>query len=212
MNCEIAVICKNKNTLCPLNEMDTIIVFEKGVDGVWLKRKVFPFKINQEKNLSELRNEIRNLITKLSDCRIIAGLSIGGLAYNVFDRLGFRIFEIQSLDSALFDELLIDAANDLSPAPEAVVESPTKPQRLSAGSYYLDLIELQTNHPEISSKKALQPLLRQADFEKIDVLCSHLPLWLSSPEYKSILSIHQKKYGANILVSLRRKPLQPANL
>jgi Fe-only nitrogenase accessory protein AnfO len=212
MNCEIAVICKNKNTLCQLNEMDTIIVFEKGSNGIWQERKVFPFKINQEKNLSELRNEIRNLITKLSDCRIIAGLSIAGLAYNVFDRLGFRIFEIKTIDSDLFDELLADAVNDLPPAPENIVETPTKPQRLSAGSYYLDLIELQINHPEISSKKALQPLLRQADFEKIDVLCSHLPLWLSSPEYKNILLIHQKKYGANILVSLRRKPLQTKDI
>jgi len=114
MNSEIAVICKNKNTLCPINEMDTIIVFEKQCTGLWQERKIFPFNISHEKNMSELRNEIRNLITKLADCRIIAGLSIGGLAYNVFDRLGFRIFEINSLDSSTFDQLLIDTSRELA--------------------------------------------------------------------------------------------------
>lgn len=207
MHEEIAVICTENKQLCPLTEMTTIVVYEKSPTG-WQERKVFPFALRQGKNMDELRNDIRNLITKLPDCRIIAGKSIQGLAYQVFNRMGFHIFEISSLQEDTFDGIVLDT--DLTASQAEKPELPSLSAQKSAkktgeGIFYLDLIELQTSYPEISSKKALQPILAAPDFKKIDVLCSHIPLWLETPAYKKAFSLRTKKYGQNLLLSVSQK-------
>lgn len=207
MHNEIAVISTENQQLCPLTEMTTIVVYKKS-QGIWQERKVFPFSLRQGKNMDELRNDIRNLITKLPDCRIIAGKSIQGLAYQVFNRMGFHIFEISRLSGDILDGISLDA-DSATKAPEKSelpkVSAQKTARQIGEGIFYLDLIELQTSYPEISSKKALQPILAAPDFKKIDVLCSHIPLWLETPAYKKAFSLRTKKYGQNLLLSVSQK-------
>jgi len=203
MKNNIAILCGDKDTLCSLDEVQSITIWEQQSSAGWQKRKIFPFQIAPTASMDALRNQIRNLITMLDDCKIVAGLSITGLAYHVFDRMGFRIFEISSLQEDTFDKILADIKQ--SDNVSADVPVPTTPVALSDGVYHLDLIQLQEHFPDISSKKALQSFLHDTPFIRLNLLCSHLPLWLKTPEYTKSLSIRTKKYGSGIMATISKK-------
>lgn len=200
---KIAVTFKGQTDLAKLSEANTLIVFEKRKND-WIARKQIPYQIDLSTNLQDIRNQVRNLITKLDDCKIIVSQSITGLAYNVFDRMGFHIFEIPSFQTTILNEILMDINNNTEniKRDEAI---PTTPIETVDGIYFLDLIQLLENRPDISSKKALQPFLHNTPFVKLDVLCSHLPPWLETFEYTNQFDIIRKKRGAAILVTITKK-------
>ena len=200
---KIAVTFKGKSDLAPLVEANTLMVFEKR-ENAWLARKEIPYQIDLSANLQEIRNQVRNLITKLDDCKIIVSQSITGLVYNVFDRMGFQIFETVFFQPSLFDDILIDIQQHTEEI-ERNEAIPTTPIETVDGIFFLDLIRLQINHPDVSSKKALQPFLHNTPFIKLDMLCSHLPPWLENTEYKNTFDIVSKKSGSAILVTITKK-------
>ncbi|MDF2564776.1 MAG: Fe-only nitrogenase accessory protein AnfO [Massilibacillus sp.] len=200
---KIAVTFKGKNDLANLTQADTLMVFEKR-DTDWIARKEIPYQIDLSTNLQEIRNQVRNLITKLDDCNIIVSQSITGLVYNVFDRMGFHIFEVPTFQKTVLNDILMDINNNTENI-ERNEAIPTTPIETVDGIYFLDLIQLQANRPDISSKKALQPFLHNTPFIKLDMLCSHLPPWLENTEYKSAFDIVNKKSGSAMLVTITKK-------
>ena len=100
----------------------------------------------------------------------------------------FAIFEIESLDAAMLDKIVNDLYNNLHNI-NAGAAVPTSPVETANGIYYLDLIKLQNAHPDISSKKALRAFIDNSPFIRLDLVCSHIPAWLKSPEYEKKLDI-----------------------
>ena len=50
------------------------------------------------------------------------------------------------------------------------------------GIYFLDLGQLQTECPEVSSKKALLPFLSNTPFLELQLVCAHIPPWLETDD------------------------------
>ena len=60
-------------------------------------------------------------------------------------------------------------------------------QTQTPGVYFLNLLELQKECPEISSKKALASFLSDTPFLELHLVCAHIPPWLIAD------SAHEKK-------------------
>ena len=205
MSEQIAILCHNRQP-ATLHEADTILIFELDPAGSWLERKAFPFHLTSTPKMDALRDQIRDLITRLGTCRIIAGQAINGLAYHVLDRMRLAIFEIRQIDTATLNQILQDVQQ--AAPPDTAEDMPRHPVCTGDGIYYLDFIRLQKLHPEISSKKALQSFLQHSPFIKLNILCSHVPLWLKNAEYKQAYTQRTKKYGDSLLLSLSPKTCQ----
>ncbi|MDQ0202920.1 Fe-only nitrogenase accessory AnfO family protein [Pectinatus haikarae] len=205
MNKKIAVTCDKDNQLTDFASLSHIIIFENN-GTAWKIRKRFPFNFSSIKTAQEIRDYTRNLILKLDDCKIIASRSINGLIYNVFDRMRFAIFEIDSLDDNMLDKIITDIYNSLHDVNNNVPVA-TAPVETTGGIYYLDLIKLQNAHPDISSKKALRAFIDNSPFIRLDLVCSHIPAWLKSPEYEKKLDITTRNSGSSLLVSISKKCL-----
>lgn len=200
---QIAILSANGQP-ADLTTAQQILLFEKKAGQTWVERKAFPFALLLAANTVQLRDQVRNLITKLDGCRIIAGRGINGLAYHVLDRMGLHIFEISELNSNVLQGIWDDVEkSEIRPYEDEKV--PLSPTPVAEGIYYLDFIRLQQLHPEISSKRALQPFLQNTPFNRLNLLCSHLPLWFQDPAYKKQYSLRTKKYGGNLLVSISRR-------
>ncbi len=195
----IAILCQSGQP-ASLDTVQQVVLYEKTTSG-WTERKAFPFQLVPASNTGRLRDQIRDLITKLDGCRILAGSTIQGLAYHILDRMGFHIFEIQQLSPEILQDILqdIEASKIMAEQPEDI---PLVPTLVSDGVYYLDFIRLQQLHPEISSKRALQPFLNTTPFVRLNILCSHIPLWLKESAYKKRYALRTKKYGDSLLLSL----------
>jgi Fe-only nitrogenase accessory protein AnfO len=172
---KIAVIMNKCKNIASFEEDAIISVFENQ-SVLWHVLKRIPVRIDFKEDLSSLRKEIENLIAELGDCKIIAGKTISGLVYHMLDKRGFDIFEVEQFRPELLDEILSDATSTVSE--KAGVTEPVETG--VPGIYFLDLVAMQLQNPEVSSKMAIQPFLTDTPFLELHVICRHLPPWLEN--------------------------------
>lgn len=187
---KISIIMNKNREINSIMEGMVISVFEKK-DAVWTTVREVPMCSDLPENIGELRRELLRLASELEDCKIIVGKSFSGLPYHIFDKLGFAIFEAESCIPAVLDQILLDV-HDKSRERKAVAF--TDPAETDVpGVYFLDLIALQKQNPEISSKMALQPFLAGTPFFRLNLICEHLPPWMESLVQNKKLNLETEK-------------------
>ncbi len=199
----IAVIVNDEQELSPFEKGSFINIYNKN-NTQWQLFKEVRYYINTNMSLSDLRENIKSLIMELEDCKIIIGKVMSGLAYNIFDRNGFAIFEAKDITSSVLDDIYNEVSSLKAEAANSKQITLSPVQTEENGVFYINLIELQTKHPEISSKKALKPFLETTPFYRLEVICSHVPPWFDIilPELNLIYSIEENgdnKYKVSIL-------------
>lgn len=170
----------------------------------WQLMKDIDYSLDTNISLSEIRDYIRSVILKLEDCKIVIGKTVSGLPYNVFDRMGFAIFEVENISDALLDEIFSEVEASTNERINSYSKLSTSPVETEInGIYFLNLIELQEKHPEISSKKALQSFISSTPFYRLELICSHVPPWFEGyfPQKKltySLEELEKNKYKVTI--------------
>ena len=183
---KIATIVNDSKIITSFQEGTTIIIYYKDIES-WKVQNEISYSLNSNISLSDIRDYIRTVILRLEDCKIIIGKTISGLPYNILDRMGFEIFEVESISDSLSisDFLLEDIYSEVqgyeNKKDAFLLKVPTSPQQTAIpGVYFLNLIELQEKHPEISSKRALQDFFTSTPFYKLQLICSHVPPWFET--------------------------------
>jgi Fe-only nitrogenase accessory protein AnfO len=177
----ISVILNSLGDTAPIwGDACRIQVFTHEAAG-WEARESIPIRFDRTKPFASLRGEITEIAEKLGDAKILVGQSISGLAYQIFDRMGFQVIETDRFSPRLLDRIWneIGEADRRRADEEATVRKAALPRETEIpGQFFLSLIELQQKSPDISSKMALQPFFDTTPFDCLTVLCRHLPPWL----------------------------------
>ncbi len=192
----IAVIVNDEQELSPFEKGSFINIYNKN-NTQWQLFKEVRYYINTNMSLSDLRENIKSLIMELEDCKIIVGKVISGLAYNIFDRNGFAIFEAKDITSSVLDDIYNEVSSLKAEAANSKQITLSPVQTEENGVFYINLIELQAKHPEISSKKALKPFLETTPFYRLEVICSHVPPWFDNILPELNLSYLTEENGDN---------------
>lgn len=203
MNPCIAVYTDQDHALCNFAEAERIIIYRK--DDNWDEETSFPIVHTASAHLADLRQDILTIIEQVGDCRIIVGGSLTGAAFSLFDRAGFQIFGILAVDDETFDGILQDIAGGdaLRRMREEIIKNARPVETETDGIYYLDLIALQTECPEVSSKKALMDFLENTPFLELHLVCRHLPPWLENGAYK--IQQEKRKDGTVFAVIMKNR-------
>jgi len=192
----IAVAMNGETLAASFYEADHVVVY--GRSGTWGKSEeiVMPeFDITAPK---VLRAQVAIAAERISacGCQIIAGADISGIAFASLDRAGFKIFTIAELTEDTLNSILSDIEADV---PAAVN---TAPRALGCvGEYELDLVQLQMEHPEISSKMALKSWLTETPFTMLRLRCRHVPPWIIAQGFK----ITETPDSENVIAEVRPK-------
>lgn len=175
---KIAVF-RNAAGLCPFFEADRWEVHERK-EAVWTLNREAHFARIDPGKIGQVRGRIEEILMLVIDCKVLAGGELGGVAYAMADRSGFQIFEIREVTPAILEEIWQEIINvDEENRDRALRATPKAPTETAiAGVYYLDLTTLQTEFPEVSSKKALMDFLGGTPFVELQVECRHTPPWL----------------------------------
>ncbi len=195
---EIAVHVGENGETTSLNEKGTIIVYQKR-QGKWNVSRAKDFYLDQGLGLKDLRRQMEDVISFLSDCRIFVGLSIVGVPYFALEKAGFSVWEFEGKPVEFLDYILAQEetrAEQESQKPNNVVPSPVE---TSAGCYKLSLKEIQENNLGVTSKQVLLPFLRKGKFYSLEVICSHLPPWLEAELMSGNLTSSVEKISSNEL-------------
>lgn len=176
---KIAIIVNSKNELTNFEEGSSIMLYNKLNDDTWQVEEIISYSLVPLASIPDTRDCVKTVISNLKDCKIIIAKTMSGIPYIIFDRMGFAVFEASSISDSIFEGILSDVKEYLSNKSLASIEIPTTPVETEIpGVYFINLIELQIKHPEISSKKALKSFIENTHFSKLEIICSHLPQWL----------------------------------
>jgi Fe-only nitrogenase accessory protein AnfO len=183
---KIAVLIDKNDETTTFGKGATVEVFLKR-GGEWEVIQKIEVVLEDSMGVSEVRQEAARIAKALGDCRLIVGKKVYGMAYNVFEAMKFAIWEIEGRPETFLDEIV--------EAEEAYVRQETNKEneklneesyikKLSEGHYLIDLLYMQSLDRSISSKQAIIPFLEKQPFDRLDIVCTHIPPWIETQTEK----------------------------
>jgi len=207
---KIGVILNEKQEIASLLDGTKLIIFEKKEDG-WKETKEVVDSFRQRDSISLMREFIEKFVLEMGDCKIIVASILTGIPFLMLDKKGFMLCEAKEISDQLFEEIGYDYAQ-IEQEKEKRTKSikkdyPRTPvETKAAGIFELDLRKLQEYHPEISSKMAILPFLKENIFYQLNLYCDHLMPWLE--HHPVMLKYHyttSKLEGVGYLVCISKK-------
>lgn len=183
---KIAVLIDKNDETTTFGKGATVEVFVKE-GGEWEAIQKIEVVLEDSMGVAEVRQEAARIAKALGDCRLIVGKKVYGMAYNVFEAMKFAIWEIEGRPETFLDEIV--------EAEEAYVLQETNKEneklneesyikKISEGHYLIDLLHMQSLDRSISSKQAIIPFLEKQSFERLDIVCTHIPPWIETQTEK----------------------------
>lgn len=172
----IAVFVGDEGETADIKQPGKVIIYQKQ-QGEWLKLREKQFALGEAQGAGELRVGIGEIINFLGDCKIITALSVTGLPYFELEKAGCCVWEITGNPRDFLDYVLAKQEETFEIDAQEGITAPV-PEDLGDGCFRLSIKEIQEADMGITSKQALQPILRQGNFSKLEVICRHVPPWL----------------------------------
>ncbi len=179
---KIGVILNQEEQITSLMEGSKVAIYKK-VDQSWVKTCEITECFSGRSSMGQMRVFLGQLIAELQDCKVLVASILTGIPFMILDKEGFMLCEAEELTEQLFEEIAFDYEKmkiDKEQATKTPLEDyPTKPfETTESGIFELDMRKLQECHPEMSSKMALIPFLKEVKFYKLLVYCNHVMPWL----------------------------------
>ena len=177
---KIAVISKNQE-LVPFLHCNLVVIFEK-VGSQWQAVRTSPFSHLKGNTVGELRKETEAVMTLTEDAKAVLCKELSGIPFSVFSQKGYCIFCAEKADQDTLDGIVKDMeeSDEKRRRKIAMIKNAGPVETETPGIYFLDLIQLQKECPEISSKKALLTFLSNTPFLELRLVCAHIPPWLET--------------------------------
>jgi len=180
---KIAVFTDKASDICDFFNATKFLIFEKRTDK-WTITGEPEFERVIPSSPAQTRKMTEKLLSLLDGCNIIAGGTLVGIPYSVFDRAGLHIFQINEneVNDAVFDEIVKDIQNADTQRnlKERIIKEARPVETATPGVYSLDLIALQSECPEVTSKKAMADFLENTPFLELHLICKHIPPWIEN--------------------------------
>nr|WP_312290389.1 Fe-only nitrogenase accessory AnfO family protein [Clostridium chromiireducens] len=190
---EIGVFLDEKETISSFDGARYVKIFTKD-KYLWKTKKVILInRTSGEKGINGIRQEYKNVLSEMEDCKIIVVSKAFGIPYSVFYMEDFSIWELEGNPFDYLDEI-IERELEQEELDKKEIEIA---REISEGYYFIDLQELELTNPEISSKKAIIPYLEKEDVKKIEVHCCHVPPWLISRKENGEISLEINEIKRN---------------
>ena len=177
---KIAVISKDQE-LVPFLYCNLVEIFEK-VGEQWQAVRTASFSPITGNTIEKLRKEAEAIMTLAEDAKAVLCRELSGIPFSVFNQNGYCIFCSEKADQDTFDGMIkdIEESDEKRRRKEAMIQNAGPVETQTPGIYFLDLVQLQKECPEISSKKALLPFLSNTPFLELQLVCAHIQPWLET--------------------------------
>lgn len=201
----IAVFLNDKEEIVDFLDVKFIYQYEKK-DNKWIINKEIIVNFDDVNTLDEIRYMFGAIIKELVECKIVVVKKALGIGYSMFYGEDFSIWECNGRPEEILDLVIgKELEHEEDEVKARLDKKMLEISEVDDNKYYLDLIKLQREKPEVSSKMALLPFLDKNKFEELKVHCCHVPPWLENHSKKNYLTIKvQKCLDGNIDITLTR--------
>ena len=176
---KIAVVENDNQKTSSIFEPGFIATYEED-GGEWKVLNRFENKVCDAKGIAAVRIAVADTVMQLGDVKILVASEIPGIAFGVFQASGFDIFLVEN--SVL--DVLDSVKKEMFEVIEKRQEKPCKfdimqflEPGMNKGDFSLNMEEILLKSPDLTSKKILIPYLKNGEFNRLDIICSHIPKW-----------------------------------
>ncbi|WP_461248449.1 Fe-only nitrogenase accessory AnfO family protein [Treponema sp. R6D11] len=193
---KIAVFTNKEGKICDFFDSCKFIIYEKKSDK-WEVTGETEFEKIIPSAPMQTRKKTGELLPLIDGCDIIAGGLLVGIPYSVFDMAKKHIFQIDEINGETFEEIIkeIQSADDQNNLKERIIKEARPVETSTPGVYSLDLIALQNECPEVSSKKAMADFLENTPFLELHLVCKHIPPWIENSGKYEIKAQDKRRGG-----------------
>jgi len=190
----VAVFTNEDSKICDFFDSTRFLIFERSEAGKWEKIIEKNFEKIVPSNPALTRKNTQVLLPLIEGCNVLAGGSLVGIPFSVFDRAGKHIFEIGAVNDEIFDGIIDDlhSADADAAAKEKIINDAKPIETSTPGVYFLDLIALQKEFPEVTSKKAMMDFLRDTPLIELHLVCKHIPPWIENSSLYNVQITEEK--------------------
>ncbi|ADL52533.1 Fe-only nitrogenase accessory AnfO family protein [Clostridium cellulovorans] len=175
MEVKVAVLVDEKGTPTSIKESGIIKVFTR-INWQWNEESQIVYFLDMKKSIHEIRQDISQIIKSLDTCKIFVASDVSGVLYNALEKADFKIWEISDRPDEFLDYVAEKSTEQIPikkiKKEELVIEKD--------GTYSIDIKKFQQSNCGLTSKEVLVPLLNDDRIKKLEVICDHIPHWVSS--------------------------------
>ncbi|WP_292391764.1 Fe-only nitrogenase accessory protein AnfO [Methanosarcina sp. UBA5] len=198
---KIAVVENENQKASSIFEPGFIAIYEED-GGEWKVLIRFENKVYNARGMAAVRTAVADTIKQLGDVKVIVASEIPGIASGTFQAGGFDIFLVEGNVLNLLDSIKKEML-------EAIEERQKEPPKFdimqflehgeSKGNFSINIEDVMFKNPELTSKKILIPYLKNGEFNRLDIICSHIPKWFVTDlgalgfEYEIVSDLPNKK-------------------
>jgi Fe-only nitrogenase accessory protein AnfO len=175
---EIAVYLGENGETASLYEKGKVVIYQKE-KGQWRIAREKDFSLQAVLSIKDLRTKMQEIIMFLHECKIFVGRSIVGIPYYILEKVQCSVWECSGKPKEFLTDIWHreeeERRNKMKrrKSPKSIF-----PVEVYPGVYTISLKEIQKKDSQLTSKQVLLPFLRKGEFESLEVLCNHIPLWL----------------------------------
>ena len=174
---EIAAMLDQDGVTTTLTGPGEVVVYSK-VQCSWEPVRRMPFSLDQNQGLAQLRRTMGELVVFLGDCKIFVTRAASGAIFFELEKAQVTVWEILGKPEEFLEEVWREEENQDNCPQTGTSETPV-PAEIAPGSYFISIKEIQGKRPEVSSKQVLQKFIRNGAYQKLEVICDHVPPWIA---------------------------------
>jgi Fe-only nitrogenase accessory protein AnfO len=172
---KIAIFVDKKGNSLSFYETGTVELYGNE-SGAWDCLKRIPFGTDENMGLGEIRSRIIDMVKELDGCNVFIAKTIKGVPFTILEGLGINIWKIDGspreiLDTVMQEEEKIRIAG-LKPKPE-----PLPVGDIRDGNFKIDLVKVLDSDNTLTSKQVLVPFMQKTAFQRLEIICEHVPGW-----------------------------------
>lgn len=184
MNKEIAVLENYNGEIASFSEPGLVKVYTKQ-DKEWKIKDEIIFSIYKITDVNLIRERIIKMVESLGQCKIFVGRKIGGIPYSILERFEVNSWEISGRSYEFLDHVMEKEEDEerklLESSSKSQGKCVCKPVKIGQeGRYFLDLVKVQQQNPNITTKQILVPFFKNQTFSELVISCSHVPKWFEN--------------------------------
>jgi len=173
---KIAVFIDEYSHILPFYSSGIVEIYSDD-KSTWECINQIPFDMSYQRDLADVQLKISMLASEFEDCNLLIAENIKGLPSALLQEKGIGVWKFSGL---FLPELLDFVKKELEKAlvkPEKIIVRPVLIGNEEDAEYEIDLVLLLGENSGLNSMDILIPFMKETNFKKLQILCSHLPKW-----------------------------------
>ena len=198
---KISVVESNNQKTSSIFEPGFIATYEED-GGEWKVLNRFENKVCNAKSIAAVRMAVEDTIKQLDNVKIVVASEIPGIAFGIFEVAGFEIFLIEKSGFDVLDSVKKEMVEIIEKQQEKTSKFDIMQflePGMNKGDFCINMEEILSKNPQLTSKKILLPYMNNGEFNRLDVICSHIPKWFTKDlsvlgfEHETVKSLPNEK-------------------